>query len=64
MNNVPVTYHEAVACFKREFLRQMLAAHGGNRSRTARALGLQRTYLLRLLRSFDLQDGRPQARPK
>ena len=54
-------YHDAVRTFKREFLLQMLAAHGGNRTRTAQAIGLQRTYLLRLLRDFGLNqphDGR------
>lgn len=50
----PAKYHEAVAAFKRQLLVHMLAAHGGNRTRTARALGLQRTYLLRLLREFGL----------
>ena len=49
-------YHDAVRNFKREFLLQMLAAHGGNRTRTARAIGLQRTYLLRLLREFGLNE--------
>ena len=49
-------YHEAVGRFKREFLVQMLAAHGGNRTWTARAIGLQRTYLLRLLREFGLNQ--------
>jgi DNA-binding NtrC family response regulator len=60
-------YHDAVAWFKRELLAQTLAAYGGNRSRAARALGLQRTYLLRLIRDFRVdvpraadsrQDGR------
>ncbi len=52
------TYHEAVAAFKREFLMRMLEAHNGNRSRTARDIGLQRTYLLRLLRDFGLTPSR------
>jgi DNA-binding NtrC family response regulator len=54
MSQVLQTYHEAVTNFKRELLRSVLAAHGGNRTRAARALGLQRTYLLRLLREFAL----------
>jgi DNA-binding NtrC family response regulator len=45
-------YHDAVAWFKRELLAQTLSAHGGNRSRAARALGLQRTYFIRLIRDF------------
>ena len=38
--------------FRRRYLTQMLEAHGGNRSHTARAIGLQRTYLLRLMRAY------------
>lgn len=47
-------YHRAVDAFKRELLKSTLVAYGGNRTRTARALGLQRTYLLRLIREFGL----------
>jgi len=57
-------YHEAVARFKCEFLEEALAAHNGNRTRTARTIGLQRTYLLRLLRGFGLsQPGNGNRRP-
>jgi len=48
-------YQRAVEGFKRTLLRDMLVAHGGNRTRTAKALGLQRTYLLRLIRDFGVQ---------
>ncbi len=47
-------YHEVVAEFKRQFLTHMLAAHGGNRTATARTLGLQRSYLIRLIRQYGL----------
>ena len=56
-------YYEAVARFKREFLEEALAAHNGNRTHTARTLGLQRTYLLRLIREFGLNqpsNGKPR----
>ena len=57
-------YHAAVARFKCEFLEEALAAHNGNRTRTARTIGLQRTYLLRLLRVFGLnQPGNGNRRP-
>lgn len=56
-----MSYCEAVSHFKREFLIQMLSVHGGNRTRTARALGLPRTYLHRLLRV--LKIGRAAGRP-
>jgi DNA-binding NtrC family response regulator len=50
-------YHDAVTEFRRRFLAHMLDAHGGNRTRTAQALGLQRSYLIRLLRQHGL--GKP-----
>jgi DNA-binding NtrC family response regulator len=43
-----------VDAFKRQFLRVTLEAHRGNRTHAARALGLQRTYLLRLMRDFGI----------
>ena len=47
-------YQRSVEKFKREFLVLTLAAHGGNRSRAARALGVQRTYFVRLIRQLGL----------
>jgi DNA-binding NtrC family response regulator len=48
------TFHELVVQYKRELLLAALARHGGNRTHAARALGLQRTYLLRLIRDLAL----------
>jgi len=45
-------FHGAVSEFKRRLIESTLCQWGGNRTRTARALGLQRTYLLRLIREF------------
>ena len=36
----------------------------GNRTHTARALGLQRTYLLRLIRELGVAAPPPQPRPR
>jgi len=36
-------YHAAVARFKRQLLELTLEMHDGNRTRTAKALGLERT---------------------
>ncbi len=47
-------YQRAVDEFKRELLVVTLTAHGGNRTHAARALGLQRTYFLRLIRQFNV----------
>ncbi|MBI3825637.1 MAG: hypothetical protein HY294_06565 [Candidatus Rokubacteria bacterium] len=55
MRRTPVNvYQQEVESFKRELLTRALLAHGGNRTHAARALGLQRTYLLRLIREFSL----------
>ena len=45
-------YHGAVTEFKRRLIEATLLPARGNRTHTARALGLQRTYLLRLIREF------------
>ena len=45
-------YHGAVCEFKRRLIEATLQQMRGNRTHTARALGLQRTYLLRLIREL------------
>ena len=51
----PVGFHGAVSDFKRRLIEATLTQAGGNRTRAARALGLQRTYLLRLMREFEVR---------
>jgi hypothetical protein len=46
------TYRSAVVAFKRKLIETTLREHGGNRTHAARALGVQRTYLLRLIRDL------------
>jgi DNA-binding NtrC family response regulator len=48
-------YHEEVEDFKRDLIARTIIAHGGNRTHAAKALGLQRTYLLRLIRELGIQ---------
>jgi DNA-binding NtrC family response regulator len=48
------TYHSAVEEFKRGLLASTLRRTNGNRTRAARLLGLQRTYLARLIRDLGL----------
>jgi DNA-binding NtrC family response regulator len=50
------SYHQAIATFKRDLLRSALAQAKGNQTRAAEVLGLQRTYLSRLLRELGLRD--------
>src|SRR3989475_1687685 len=52
----PNGFHGAVSEFKRRLIEATLAQAGGNRRRAAKALGLQRTYLLRLMREFEIRS--------
>jgi len=52
-------YHSLLIAFQTELIRRALAATGGNRSHAARLLGLQRTYLLRLMRDRGIVVPRP-----
>jgi DNA-binding NtrC family response regulator len=49
-------FHAAVTTFKRQLVADALAVSGGNRTAAARALGLQRTYLHRLIRELGVAD--------
>ena len=50
-------FHDRVEEFKRTLIRSALAVAKGNQTRAAEALGLQRTYLARLIRNLALRDG-------
>jgi DNA-binding NtrC family response regulator len=50
----PGGYHERVDEFRRRVIREALDECGGNQTRAAEKLGLQRTYLARLIRQFGL----------
>ncbi len=45
---------EAVQLFRRDYIAQALARTGGNQTKAARLLGLQRTFLNRLIREYGL----------
>ena len=55
-------FHGAVSEFKRHLIEATLHQVGGNRTRAARALGLQRTYLLRLIRELGVTAPPPPPR--
>ena len=57
-----VGYHGAVHEFKRRLIAATLHQLRGNRTHTARALGLQRTYLLRLMRELQVAAPPPPRR--
>lgn len=48
-------YHGAVDDFKRRLLTQSIVLTDGNRAEAARHLGLQRTYLYRLVKQFQVK---------
>jgi DNA-binding NtrC family response regulator len=49
------SYHEAIDSYRREMILQALAQTQGNRAAAARLLGLERSYLLRLMKSFHIE---------
>jgi DNA-binding NtrC family response regulator len=58
----PIGYHGAVSDFKRRLIEATLQQMCGNRTHTARVLGLQRTYLLRLIRELGVAAPPPPPR--
>ena len=58
----PADYHEAVSEFKRRLIEVTLREADGNRTHAARVLGLQRTYLLRLMRDLNVVAPPPPER--
>ena len=58
----PADYHRAVSQFKRHLIESTLRESQGNRTHAARLLGLQRTYLLRLIRDLNVAAPPPPPR--
>jgi Nif-specific regulatory protein len=52
---VGITMEEAINQFKRDFIIQNLDHTGGNRSKAAKIMGIQRTYLSRLITRYELK---------
>ena len=57
-------YHDCIEGYRRRLLAGALKRAGGNISRMARTLGLQRTYACRLLRERGLHGRGPHAPKK
>src|SRR5262245_17361805 len=62
MPTVDPRWSEAIRTFKQDLLEQTPERTQGNRPYAARALGLQRTYLLKLIRELGMQ-GRRRGQP-
>jgi len=52
--STPQSYHESIDEYRREVIVNALAQAKGNRAAAARSLGLQRSYLLRLMKTFHI----------
>lgn len=52
----PIRLDEATRQFKRQFIIKNLERTGGNRSEAAKNMGIQRTYLSRLIRQMEITD--------
>jgi DNA-binding NtrC family response regulator len=57
-----ISFHGAVCDFKRRLIEATLLRAHGNRTHAAQALGLQRTYLLRLIRELGVAAPPPPPR--
>jgi len=49
-------FNEAIEHHKREIIRRALARASGNQTKAAEWLGLQRTYLARLIKQLDIKE--------
>ncbi len=53
---VGITLEEALNAFKKEFIAMNLEHTGGNRSKAAKIMDIQRTYLSRLISKYELRN--------
>jgi Nif-specific regulatory protein len=53
---VGITLEEALNAFKKEFIAMNLEYTGGNRSKAAKIMDIQRTYLSRLISKYELRN--------
>ena len=50
-------YHVAIRTYQRDLIQKTLERSGGNQVKAAELLGLQRTYLARLIKKLDVISG-------
>ncbi|MBS0014657.1 MAG: sigma 54-interacting transcriptional regulator [Desulfobacterales bacterium] len=58
--DVGMTLEEAMHAFKKKFIRMNLKKTGGNQTRAAKIMGIQRTYLSRLISRYGIKKDRKQ----
>jgi DNA-binding NtrC family response regulator len=56
----PRHYHESIDAYSRKIIQEALRRNGWNQTNAAEELGLQRTYLTKLLRQKDISGRQPQ----
>ncbi|HLF86263.1 MAG TPA: sigma-54 dependent transcriptional regulator [Nitrospiria bacterium] len=56
-DNLCKDYHDAIRAYQRDLIQKTLERSGGNQVRAAELLGLQRTYLARLIKKLDVISG-------
>ncbi|MFW6284109.1 MAG: sigma-54 interaction domain-containing protein [Desulfosalsimonas sp.] len=56
--SVEMTLEQAVHAFKKKFIRMNLKKTGGNQTRAAKSMGIQRTYLSRLISRYGIKKDR------
>ena len=52
---IGMTLREAQDVFRKEFVKRTLTHTNGNRKKAAELMGLQRTYISKLINEFDLE---------
>jgi DNA-binding NtrC family response regulator len=55
IDTAPFIYHDAVNRYRRELIVRALDAAAGNRAAAAKALGLHRTHLMKLLKALRIR---------
>ena len=59
--SLPRHYHESMDAYSRKVIEEALRRNGWNQTRASEELGLQRTYLTKLLRQKDISSRQPKA---
>lgn len=54
MTDIGHPYHDALDRYRRALIHAALIRAGGNRQHAAKALGLERTYVLKLIARFGI----------
>jgi DNA-binding NtrC family response regulator len=57
-----VHYSDAISVFQKRFIQKALKSYGGNKSKTAKALGIHRNTLSRMIEANGHQPGRKPPR--